>query len=248
MPPESISSPSNGTSQSAHTAIVTFSDGDGTIIKRYELAYEDGLLMNPEVLDDKPVEAPEEKSEEIVRPAGQPPMFMPDGTANPEFKEWQRRNIHFASLEVCEVSGIDENVPTAIGKLCLKNMDDKFRHITPRLNLLLHVPLHAKIYTEKNGQGLTYYRLKVDLHRYSDKRRNQMSIYLGTDPRIKKWAEEILEERRQGTEPLRIKKTDYKRIQPLKMMLRRAKRVADGIARKAGFWFNGYYLVEKNHE
>lgn len=176
-----------------------------------------------------------------------PPLFTQDGRHNPAFKEWQRRNIHFASPEVCEVSGVGDTVVTALGKLAVKIHDDEFRRITNRLIRVTLMPDKGRIYTEKNGAGLTYYRLKMELSRSDDNRRNQRSIYLGTDPRVKKWAEELLEELRRCNPPPKPK-PDFKRADSIKRILRMVKRKADNVARKAGYWFNGYYLVEDLYE
>jgi len=219
--------------------LTTF-DGNGTIIERKQLVYVNGRLIVPGPPEEK-------KPEETMHPDGRPHIFLRDGTPNPEFKKWQHQHIHFASPEVCEVSGIDDSIPTAIDKLMIKNRDETFRQVGGRLNMLFYVPRNAKIYEEKNGRGLIYYRVRYDLS-HPRGQRQQVSIYLGTDPRIAKWAEEILFERFGTKTTDERPKTNTQQIQSLKTVFRRVRKAANEIAKKAGYWFNGYYLVEKHNE
>lgn len=230
MPPEPNINKPSGT-------YTTF-DGNGIITESIQLVCVNGHWISPR--------PPEEiKPEETMRPDGTPHIFLKDGTPNPEFKKWQHEHIHFASPEVCDVSGIDDSIPTAIDKLIVKNRDHSFRRVATRLNMLFHAPRNAKIYTEKNGRGSIYYRVRYDLS-HTRGQRQQMSIYLGKDPGIAKWAEEILFERFgvKTDEP----NTNIQKIQSLKTVFRRVRKAANEIAKKAGYWFLGYHLVEKYNE
>ena len=157
-----------------------------------------------------------------------------------------------ASDAVVALTGVSRNsAPTPVSQLLSAFVRGLLRQIPTSTLIRLHsvqsVPLNARVYREKAGDGTTFCRLRYEEPRVDGKRQRK-SIYLGTDLAIGEWAAGILVELRWRADPHKHPSVDQDRIAQLKRLRRQVTGVARQIAKRAGYTFRGSRLLKRRYE
>lgn len=179
--------------------------------------------------------------------------FDENGHATQAFYD-EQASFPAASAATDRISGISSSTtPSAVSKLTLASAfsSNTFRRPEDQLSDLMKMqriaraPSTARVYCEKNGRGQKFYQVRYELPRQANGQRRQGRIYLGYDPDLAAWAEDILREKR-WMESRRAPHTlDHERIESLRDAQRRCWVLAREIAACTDFYFHGTKLRER---